>query len=145
VKVIFDTSVIVASLVTSHPSHDRAFPWLSKVKSGDIEMIVACHSLAETYAVLSTLPLSPRITPILAWRLVHENIETAATLISLSASDYSAVIRRMGERGLSGGIIYDMIVVMAAEKEGVDRLLTLNTRDFIRIWPEGKNRILSLL
>jgi predicted nucleic acid-binding protein len=143
VKIIFDTSVIVASIVEAHPSHSVAFPWLKRAKSGEFELLTACHSLAETYAVLSSLPVSPRISPLLAWKLVHENVETTAKLIALTASDYGSVIRRMGENGLSGGIIYDFLVIRAAEKAGADRLLTLNTKDFARIWPEGRTRIIS--
>jgi len=33
VKVLFDTSVLVAALVAAHPAHDRAFPWLKRASS----------------------------------------------------------------------------------------------------------------
>lgn len=66
-KVLFDTSVLVAALVKPHPAHTRAFPWLKKAKSGELTMIVSSHTLAEIYAVLTTLPVSPRITPDIVW------------------------------------------------------------------------------
>jgi predicted mannosyl-3-phosphoglycerate phosphatase (HAD superfamily) len=56
--------------------HEIAFPWLKKAKVKEFELIVASHTLAELYAVLSTLPVKPRISPSNAWRLVNENIET---------------------------------------------------------------------
>jgi predicted nucleic acid-binding protein len=143
VKIIFDTSVLVASVVEAHPSHVVTFPWLKRAKAGEFELLVASHSLAETYAVLSSLPVSPRISPILAWKLVHDNVEALAEIIELSAADYSAVIRHMGEHGLSGGIIYDQLIVRAAEKAGADRLLTINTKDFTRLWPEFRAHIIS--
>jgi len=143
VKILFDTSVIVASVVEAHPSHSLAFPWLRRAKAGDFELLIACHSLAEAYTVLSTLPVVPRISPILAWKLVHDNIETLAHPVALSASDYSRVIRHMGEHGLSGGIMYDMLVVQAAEKAGADQILTLNAKDFTRLWPERKTHVIS--
>ena len=31
-KILFDTSVLVAALVESHPMHTRAFPWLKKAR-----------------------------------------------------------------------------------------------------------------
>jgi predicted nucleic acid-binding protein len=77
-KTLFDTSVIVASLVEAHPLHRRAFPWLKQAKEKDFELIVAGHTVAEVYAVLSTLPTKPRISPAVAWRLFHENIREGA-------------------------------------------------------------------
>jgi len=116
---------------------------LKRAKAGEFELLVASHSLAETYAVLSSLPVSPKISPILAWKLVHDNVEALAEIIELSAADYSDVIRHMGEHGLSGGIIYDQLIVRAAEKADADRLLTMNTKDFIRLWPEFRAHIIS--
>ena len=74
-KTLFDTSMIVAALVETHPMHERAFPWFKRSKAKEFELIIASHTLAELYAVLSTLPIKPRISPSVAWRLIHENIE----------------------------------------------------------------------
>ena len=86
-KTLFDTSVLVAALVQGHPKHDRALPWLSKAKAKKFEYIVSSHTLAELYAVLSTLPVKPRISPNVAWRLIHENIERTAKIVSLSPAE----------------------------------------------------------
>ncbi len=56
-KILFDTSVLVAAMIEPHPFHNSAFPWLKRVKSNEIEMLVASHTLAELYAVLTTLPV----------------------------------------------------------------------------------------
>ena len=81
-KVFFDTSVLVAALVKLHPMHSQAINWLKRAKSHDLDMIVSSHTLAELYAVLTTLPVSPKVTPEIAWRLISENIEGIATIIS---------------------------------------------------------------
>jgi predicted nucleic acid-binding protein len=47
VKVLFDTSVLVAALVEAHPMHARALPWLQRAKAGEIAMVVVSHSVAE--------------------------------------------------------------------------------------------------
>jgi predicted nucleic acid-binding protein len=94
-KILFDTSVLVAALVQPHPLHDRALSWLKKAKAEEFDLIVSSHTIAELYAVLSTLPVSPRITPGLAWRLIHESVEPVASVISLSSSDYFATIKRV--------------------------------------------------
>ena len=59
-RVLFDTSALVAAIVEGHPQHDRAFPWLDKARKGALTYFVASHSLAELYAVLSTYPVSLR-------------------------------------------------------------------------------------
>lgn len=55
-KVLFDTSVLVAAMVESHPGHRRALPWLQGAKSGRVTFLVTAHTLAELYAVLTRLP-----------------------------------------------------------------------------------------
>jgi predicted nucleic acid-binding protein len=140
-KILFDTSVLVAALVQPHPLHNRALSWLKKAKAEEFELIVSSHTIAELYAVLSTLPVSPRITPGLAWRLIHESVEPVASVISLSSSDYFAIIKRMSDLGISGGAVYDALIVKTARKSEVDRVLTFNVNDFKRIWPEGGTRI----
>jgi predicted nucleic acid-binding protein len=140
-KTLFDTSVVIAALVESHPMHERAFPWLKQAKEKQFELIVASHTLAELYAVLSTLPLKPRISPSVAWRLIKENIETIGKVISLTPAEYSSTINSLSEMGLIGGTIYDALIAKVAQKAKVERLLTINTDHFRRVWPEGENKI----
>jgi len=140
-KTLFDTSVLVTAIVEPHPMHLRALPWLQRAKTGKIDFLVASHTLAELYAVLTTLPLKPRISSSTAWRLVHDNVEASAKIISLSPSDYKDTVKHMAELGLTGGIIYDALIVRAAQKSGVERLLTFNADDFLRLWPGGESFI----
>lgn len=140
-KILFDTSILIAAIVEPHPLHSSAFPWLKRARSKEFDMLVAGHTLAELYAVLTTLPISPKITPGIARHLIHNDIEAIAKVVSLSASDYSSIIKRMADLGLSGGVIYDAIIAKAAQKSGVDHILTFNIDDFKRIWPEGVDHI----
>ena len=137
-KILFDTSVIVPALITSHPKHNQAFLWLKRAISGEFDMIVASHTIAELYAVLTSIPVSPKITPSLALRLICENIETRAEIISLTSSDYIDTIRFVGSLGLTGGVMYDAIIVKAALKAEVDKILTFNINHFKRIYPGNK-------
>jgi predicted nucleic acid-binding protein len=61
VRILLDTSVLVAAMVEAHPAHMRALPWLQKAQGGTDTWLVAAHSLAELYAILTTLPVRPRI------------------------------------------------------------------------------------
>jgi predicted nucleic acid-binding protein len=143
-KVLFDTSVLVAASVQAHPMHQRALPWLDRARNPrDIALHVAAHSVAELYAVLTTLPLRPRISPPTAARLIHDNVQAVAKLVPLSASEYASVVTDLAERGLSGGIIYDALIARAAKKSGVAQLVTLNPDDFRRAWPDGSKIILE--
>ena len=142
-KILFDTSVLVAAIVESHPMHLKALPWVQRVKAEKAadNFFVASHTLAELYAVLTTLPLKPKISSLTARRLIHDNIETSARIISLSSSDYRDTVKQMSELGLTGGIIYDALIAKAARKAKVERLLTLNSDDFKRVWPDGDDFI----
>lgn len=142
-KILFDTSVLVAAIVEPHPLHAPAFPWLKRARAKEFDMLIAGHTLAELYAVLTTLPISPRITPGIAGHLIRSDVETLARMISLSPSEYSSVVKRMVNLGLSGGVIYDAIIAKAAKKSGVDHVLTFNIDDFKRVWPEGADRLIA--
>ncbi len=142
-RVLFDTSVLVAGVVEAHPLHDRCLPWLEKARRESIDFLVAAHSIAELYAVLSAYPTRPRIAPGVAARLVRENVIALAESVALSASDYEAAIQAAAELSLSGGVVSDALIARAAQKAKADRLLTLNARDFIRVWPGGTGVVAS--
>lgn len=136
-KVLTDTSVLIAAMVESHPDHERAFSWLRQAKQGRIDLFVSTHTLAELYAVLTTLPVQPRLSPDTARRLIREDVEAVADVVDLRATDYRQVLDDLSALGVSGGVIYDALAVRAARKANVDRLITLNVGDFRRVWPDA--------
>lgn len=142
-QLMYDTSVLVAGMVSAHPQYHVALPWLQRVQNKQIELFISAHSLAECFAVLTTLPFSPKISPDTANLLIRENVEKLAHIVTLSAQDYKLIIKNMTELGFSGGIIYDAITASAAKKANVEKILTLNRRDFIRLFPDRQDFILS--
>ena len=140
-KVLLDTSVLVAALIESHAMHGRAHPWLDRALGGEFEWVAAAHSLAELFHVLTAYPVRPRITPGTARHLIQENIVKHASVVSLTSADYTTVIRRMADLDVSVAVVYDALVLRAAERAHVDRILTFNVEDFRRLWPEGAARI----
>ncbi|MBM4421719.1 MAG: type II toxin-antitoxin system VapC family toxin [Chloroflexi bacterium] len=142
-KVAFDTSVLVASLVRQHPRHAAALSVVHRVLQGRDHGHVAAHGLAETYAVLTTLPLSPRISPETAHRLVTANVVEQFEVVALTAREYAVLVASLPERGIAGGSTYDAIHAACAAKAGVERLFTFNVRDFTRAAPELADRITS--
>jgi predicted nucleic acid-binding protein len=134
-KVLFDTNVIVAAFINSHPEHKRSLPWLQKAVRKQIEGLVSVHSLIEVYSVITRLPLSPRISTDLALKLIKENILNSFKLITYSSKDYIDLLASLEKNNISGGASYDGLILWAAEKSKADKIITLNANDFIRVSP----------
>ena len=127
----------------AHPAHGSALPWLQRIKDKKDTGLVAAHSIAELYAILTTLPIRPRITPKLAHQLIQQNVLNVCEVVSLSDKDYARVINYLAEEGISGGVAYDALIIYAALKAEVDQVVTLNEKDFRRIYPGFRDKIIS--
>jgi predicted nucleic acid-binding protein len=115
VRTLFDTSVLVAAFEVSHPRHTVCLPWLQQAQTEQIHGLIATHTLAELYSVLTRLPVRPRISPELAQRLITENLERFE-VIPLTTEDYQMVLAQMVNLNLTGGGIYDALIAQAAVK-----------------------------
>ncbi|AKJ65138.1 PIN domain-containing protein [Kiritimatiella glycovorans] len=131
-NILFDTSVLIAAFVDTHTAHGPALKRLAAARRAGDTIMVSAHSLAELYAVLTRLPLRPRIRPSTARRLIEENTRDAK-IVTLSARDYYRVIARLEEADISGGVCYDALIHHAACKAKAELLLTLNPSDFNRL------------
>ena len=60
-KVALDTSVIVAGVIEAHPHHTRWLGWWLRAHR-NIERIASWHAYAEAWAVLTALPIEPRVS-----------------------------------------------------------------------------------
>ena len=142
-KVFFDTSVLIAAFVNAHPRHNQCFPWILRVKRKEITGIISAHSLLESYSVLTSLPLSPRVSPKLALSIIKENIISVFKIINYTANDYQKLLGDLAVNELSGGSSYDGLLLYAAKKCNADKIITLNLNDFTRAAPQ-LIKILSL-
>jgi len=140
-KVLLDTNLLVPAVTAAHPMNSVARGFLREARDGQLQAAISQHSLAETYRVLSTLPIEPRITPQQAWQLIQEAILPFVTVVPLTPEDYRAVLERMAGLGIRGGAIHDALIAQAAQKINADRLVTFNVEDFRRVWPEGHDKI----
>ncbi len=131
--IAMDTSVLVASLVESHRFHTRSLKVFQEFTGGRTKGLVCAHSLAELYSVLTNYPSQPRISPQAAESLVAENLFSSFKIISLNPQDYRKAIRRMRDRELKGGVIYDALILQAALKKKAKILYTWNSSDFSRL------------
>jgi predicted nucleic acid-binding protein len=130
-------------MVEAHPMHERALIWLQRIQGGTDVGLIAAHSIAELYAVLTTLPIQPRLSPTTSERLIRRNVLDVCQVVPLSDQDYAAIVDHLSKAGLVGGVTYDALILYAALKADVDRVVTLNERDFRRIYPSLANKIVS--
>jgi predicted nucleic acid-binding protein len=134
-KVLFDTSVLVAALLELHPNHKLAFPWLLNVKKGKHLGFISMHSLAELYAILTTIPIHRKVATNEIWTLISNSILQYFQIVELTKSDYQQILQLLSTNELRGGIIYDSLIAHAAYKAKVDKLLTFNTKHFKKAYP----------
>ena len=133
-KVIFDTSVIVAATLPQHPSHRACFIQLQAAQTQQHQGYLSTHSLAEIYSVLTRMPSQPKISPIDAQNILNRYMQYL-NIIPLEASDYKLAIAQMANLQLPGGGIFDALIAQAAIKISADRLATLNPKHFTRLSP----------
>jgi predicted nucleic acid-binding protein len=86
-----DTSFLVALLNEDHVAHHRVLPWQQRIVRGELQGILAAHSLAETYSVLTCMPRTPPIPPDLAWQAIERNL-VVFEVIALTADEYRMVL-----------------------------------------------------
>lgn len=98
-KCLFDTSVLIAALLTGHTHHSACLPFLLQAQSQPIQGLIATHTLAELYSVLTRIPKT-KISPAVAQNLIRDNLQTFET-VSLTAEDYTAAIDLMVQRQLA--------------------------------------------
>lgn len=142
-KVLFDTSVLLAAVVVSHPDHLASYPWLQAAKLGRIPCSVSCHSLAEFYRVMTALPVNRAISGQDVLTAIQTDILSHAQVIDLDFADYKIVLQKLAQQNLRSGIIFDALIVQAALKAGVDKLLTLNSKHFEQLWPNHTNQVIN--
>jgi predicted nucleic acid-binding protein len=136
-KTLFDSSVLVAALSANHTHYPISWPWLVRAHSAEFPWFIAAHSLAECYATLTAKAKTLSIPPKAAEQMIRQNLTSrGATILELSTADYEAAIHSVASQGLSSGIVYDAILIRAAQNAGIERLLTLNIKHFNQAWPD---------
>ncbi|MFB2875602.1 type II toxin-antitoxin system VapC family toxin [Floridanema aerugineum] len=131
-KVLFDTSVLVPALIVSHPKHSVCFSRLKAAESKQIQGFISTHSLAETYSVITRLPIQPRINPEQAQSIIVDILQYLE-VIPLFSNDYQIAIAQMATLNIPGGGIFDALIAQAALKAEVSVILTLNPNHFTRL------------
>ncbi len=142
-RILLDTSILVAAMVEAYPAHEQGLAWLKRVTRGTDKGLVAAHSLAELYAILTTLPVHPSIPPSDARQLIQHNVVQNLEVVFLTDQDYLQVIEHLAALGIVGGATYDALILRAAANAKVDLIVTLNEREFRRVYPDLADKIVA--
>lgn len=132
-KQFFDTSVLVAAFFHGHVHHDASILLVASASKN--QSACALHSLAEVYAAMTALPVKPPIPSEQAFLFVQE-VHTRLTLVSLQEREYFETLHRASEMGLTGGRIYDALLLRSAAKCNAQVIYTWNLKHFRLIAPE---------
>lgn len=139
-KALFDTSVLVASVLEADHRHEASHKLLRQFAPH--EASCAAHSLAELYAALTGIKPPNRIRPDIA-ELLLEHFKTSLHCISLTADEVLQTIHRTAALKLPGGIIYDALLLACARKIEAERIYTWNVKHFQMVAPNLAERIMT--
>ena len=131
-KAFFDTSVLVGAFYGDYPRHAACLRLLEDASKKT--HFCAAHSVAELYAVMTRLPVRPRITPEQGLLFV-ENVRDYFSVITLSAVEQFEAAVGAARRGLAGAKVYDLLTLKCAAKAGAERVYALNLPEFTRLAP----------
>jgi predicted nucleic acid-binding protein len=133
--VFFDTSVLVASSSLVHQHFAQASAAVARVAAGEDKGYVSQHSIAEVYAVLTRMPVVPRIHPLEAARIIRDNILQNFEAIPIEEEDYMEALAIVSNAGWPGANIYDALMLRCAGKCPAQRIYTFNLKDFKQLAP----------
>lgn len=105
-----DTSVAVPLLLKYHEAHASLVEW-----RGGRRLSVCGHAWIETYAVLTRLPGSARVTPDDAVRLLGSSFDTP---LVPRAGSLARAVHVFASSGIAGAATYDGWVALAALDNG---------------------------
>jgi predicted nucleic acid-binding protein len=132
VRIGVDTSVIVAAVHANHPVNGPAAEWLDAA-FGKHEVVVAHHSIVESYAVLTRLPAKYRLAPREAEMVLTETLRENVRIAPFAGEAVWPTLESIIDRGASGGTTYDALIVDLLAGAGVEVIITYNVREFRRI------------
>jgi predicted nucleic acid-binding protein len=119
-KRYWDASGLVEAL------HDESLRL--KVTKGSA--VTRSHSFSEVFSTLTGGRLGFRYAPDDAAGIIS-SLAKDLEVVDLSLEESLAALSQAGRVGVRGGRVHDFLHAEAARKAGVERLVTLNTSDFV--------------
>jgi predicted nucleic acid-binding protein len=125
-----DANCLIAAVSVWDKLHAVASAELEVRLARGEQMSISVQALTETYAVLTRLPASYRLSPAAAWELLEFYLLDQANVFALEPVAHVALLRDLAKQGLGGGRTYDAIIGECARQAGASVLLTFNRRHF---------------
>lgn len=129
-KILFDTSVLVAAFIKTHPKHIECFDWVKKTDAKEIDAYISIHTLLEFYTAVTGMLKMDKLNSGSVLKIIEKNIYPHLNLISYTETDYKNVLIKLDRQHIIGGAGYDFLIAYAAFKQKIDFLLTLNKKHF---------------
>jgi predicted nucleic acid-binding protein len=134
----FDSSVLIAAFWGGHVHHGPSIKLLASANKKD--SCCGIHTLAEVFAVMTAAPLKPLIPPEQGLLFVGE-IRQRLALVALDPEEYFATVRNAAEQGVTGGRVYDALLLGCAAKSRAQTIYTWNLKHFQNLAPHLGDRI----
>lgn len=112
--------------------HAPAASWLDDAFSSH-ELVVAHHSVIETYAVLTRLPAKYRLSPSEAEMVIHGTLHGNAHIAPFDSGSVWQALDFVAAAPAAGGAAYDAFIIHLLATAGVERIVTYNVREFRRL------------
>ena len=129
IRYLCDTSALIAAVSSWHEHHDRTCVEIERRKRGNEQLVLAAHSLAETYAVLTRLPAPYRLRSADAIALIEQNWKDTP-VVHLTGAEMWNALHEAQRRAMVGGQMYDVLIAVAALKAQASTVITWNVRHY---------------
>lgn len=130
-KIVVDTSVLVAGVLAGHEHHVVSQRELDRLAARKPRPWLPGHALLESYSVLTRLPAPHRIAPRDARQLLHGSF--GAWAIAGLPEDLWSFLDDAARSAVAGGALYDALIVESGLRVGARELVTWNTTHFERV------------
>jgi predicted nucleic acid-binding protein len=128
-----DTNVVVAGLLSWHVHHEAASTQLIALLESQSEIVLPLPALVEAYSVMTRMPPPHRLGPKDALEILESSLRRRVTLVGLDGDEGWKLLQDISQRSITGGTVYDGLILACALKGGARRLLTFNRPHFERI------------
>jgi len=135
-RILIDTSVLVAAMVASEPHHDASAKLLDR---DDVHFYA--HGISETFSTLTGGRRAFRLPASLVSDMLENDFLPEMSPVSLAPGEITRALGQAETRGVRGGAVFDYLHLVAARKANASRLYTLNLSHFLAVAREDDPEI----
>ncbi len=135
--IALDTSVVVASFMEWHESHERSLAALAAAGGRGCRILLPRTVLLQSWSVMTRMPLGHRLPPDTALEVLRRAFEGKADILTPPPHGGWKLLEAAVAAGAVGGAIHDFEILDTVARAGARRLITLDTRDFLRFGDRG--------